>query len=213
EVLLLGPLEIRVHGQPIPPPRFRKAYWALALLALRAGREVDREWLAGTLWPESAPDRALYNLRRSLSELRAALGDQAGRLGAPTRRTLCLDLTGASVDLAAFDQALDDEATAGAAVALYRGPLLEGCAEEWVFAEREVRRQQFLAALQRLARQSLEKGEPGAAAAHLRRAALIEPLQESLHRALMEALAADGDFPAAAQTYRDLRLRLHSELN
>src|SRR5687767_9298149 len=107
ELRLLGPMEARVHGQPLPPPRFRKELWALALLALRGGREVDREWLAGTLWPESAPAQAFYNLRRALSELRAALGDQASRLRAPTRRTLCLDLAGVWVDVLAFDAAID----------------------------------------------------------------------------------------------------------
>jgi predicted ATPase/DNA-binding SARP family transcriptional activator len=212
---LLGPLEVRVHGQPVPPPRFRKTHWALALLALRAGREVDREWLAGTLWPESAAPQALYNLRRCLSELRVDLDDQASRLGTPTRRTLCLDLAGASVDLVAFEQALvpDDPAALGAAVALYRGPLLEGCLEEWVLAEREARQQQFLLALQQLARHALARGEPALAVAHLRRASVVDPLQESTQRELMEALAADGDFASAAQAYRDLRLRLHRDLN
>src|SRR5262245_1688496 len=124
ELRLLGPLEVRVHGEPLPPPRFRKAHWALALLALRAGREVDREWLAGTLWPESAAPQAFYNLRRCLSELRADLGDQADRLRAPTRRTLSLDLCGAWVDLIAFERALtrDEPASLEEAVALYRGP-------------------------------------------------------------------------------------------
>src|SRR5262245_66337329 len=61
ELRLLGPLEVRVHGQPLPPPRYRKVYWLLALLALRAGQEVDREWLAGTLFPESTAGQALSN--------------------------------------------------------------------------------------------------------------------------------------------------------
>jgi len=36
------------------------------------------------------------------------------------------------------------------AVALYRGPLLEGCTEDWVFQERAVREQNCLRALQKL---------------------------------------------------------------
>jgi predicted ATPase/DNA-binding SARP family transcriptional activator len=215
ELRLLGPLEVRAHGQPLPPPRQRKVHWLLALLALRAGREVDREWLAGILWPDSAAAGALANLRRYLTELRAVLGDQAGRLRSVTRRTLCLDLAGARMDLADFEQALarGDAASLEAAVALYRGPLLEGCLEEWVFQEREARQQQYLQALQQLARHALARGEPAVAVPHLRRAAALDPLQESVQRALIEALAADGDFAAATQVYRDLRLLLHRELN
>src|SRR5438477_4440828 len=52
QLRLFGPLDVRVHGQPLPQLSSRKGRWALALLALRAGKEVDREWLAGTLWPE-----------------------------------------------------------------------------------------------------------------------------------------------------------------
>src|SRR5262249_39044750 len=169
----------------------------------------------GTLWPESAAAQASYNLRRYLAELRAALGDQASRLIAPTRRTLRLDLAGARVDLIAFEQAVarGDPESLEAAVALYRGPLLEGCLEEWVFQEREARQQQYLQALQQLARHALAAGEPAVAVARLRGAVAIHPLQESLQRALMEALAADGDFGAATQVYRDLRLLLHRELS
>ena len=51
---LFGPLEAAVHGVPLPRLRSRTGYRLLALLVLRHGREVEREWLAGTLWPESA---------------------------------------------------------------------------------------------------------------------------------------------------------------
>src|SRR6266851_1158708 len=51
---LFGPFEVRLHGAPLPRLRFRKGHWLLALLTLRHGREVERAWLAGTLWPNSA---------------------------------------------------------------------------------------------------------------------------------------------------------------
>src|SRR5262245_46843747 len=99
---LFGPFEAQLHGQPLPPLRTRKGAWLLALLALRPGREVDRAWLAGTLWPESAEPQALMSLRRCLADLRHVLGDQASRLASPTPRTLRLDLEGVFVDLLAF---------------------------------------------------------------------------------------------------------------
>src|SRR5262245_12663783 len=94
---LFGPFEAQLHGQPLPPLRARKGAWLLALLALRPGRDVDRAWLAGTLWPESPERQASMSLRRCLADLRQALGDQAYRLLSPTARTLRLDLEGAFV--------------------------------------------------------------------------------------------------------------------
>src|SRR5438105_2816175 len=41
----------------------------LTLLVLRNDRVVDRAWLSETLWPDAAPDRARFYLRRSLTEL------------------------------------------------------------------------------------------------------------------------------------------------
>ena len=62
-------------GQPLLPLRSRKSLHLLALLALRANREVSRDWIAGTLWPESDESQALANLRQNLSELRKAMGE------------------------------------------------------------------------------------------------------------------------------------------
>src|SRR5262245_28237797 len=85
-IRLLGPFEVRLAGQPLPPLRTRKEQWLLALLTLRNG-DLDRAWLAATLWPDSLPCQAFSNLRRSLRYLRRALGPEAGRLCSPTRRT------------------------------------------------------------------------------------------------------------------------------
>jgi DNA-binding SARP family transcriptional activator len=65
---------------PALEPVSRKGQWVLALLALRGGREVERSWVAGTLWPDTPEAQARYNLRRELSGLRRALGDEARRL-------------------------------------------------------------------------------------------------------------------------------------
>src|SRR4051812_48976317 len=129
---LLGPFDARVNGSPLPPLRSRKGQWLLALLVLRGGREVAREWLAEALWPDGL--EALTSLRQSLADLRRALGTEAGRLQAPTTRALRLDLTDVAVDVVAFDAAIRRGGSAALeeAVALYRGPLLEGCAEAWV---------------------------------------------------------------------------------
>src|SRR5688500_20314664 len=88
---LLGPFEARLHGQPLPRLHSRKVQWLLALLVLRHGREVERVWLAGTLWPDSSEEASFASLRNSLKDLRRALGPEAGRLRSPTTRSLSLD--------------------------------------------------------------------------------------------------------------------------
>src|SRR5437588_10744987 len=105
EIRLFGRVALTVEGRPAPRLRSRAGQWLLALLALRRGQEVDRSWLAGTLWPESSESQARYNLRRNLTDLRRVLGPQAGRLGSPTSRAVQLDLRGAFCDLVAFDDA------------------------------------------------------------------------------------------------------------
>jgi predicted ATPase/DNA-binding SARP family transcriptional activator/class 3 adenylate cyclase len=212
---LFGPFEVCLNGAPLPRLRSRKGQWLLALLALRLGREVERGGLAGTLWPESSEALALASLRMSLANLRQALGSEAGRLRSPTPHTLCLDLAGAEADAAAFDEAIaqGDTPSLEKAVALYRGPLLEGWVEEWAFQERQVREQAFLATLEKLAAQALAAGDPGAAERYLRSVVAEDPLRETAQRALMQSLAASGNYAAALLAYRELRLRLHRELN
>src|SRR5262249_49276748 len=133
---LFGPLRVTLPGAPLPRVRTRSVEWLLALLTLRHGRTVSRDWLAGTLWPDSSEGRALHNLRDDLMRLRRALGAEGGRILSPTRDLLTLDLDRAEVDLLVFDRAVqaEDEASLREAVAVYTGPLLQGCDEEGVLA-------------------------------------------------------------------------------
>jgi predicted ATPase/DNA-binding SARP family transcriptional activator len=214
-IRLFGAFEVRVDGAPLPHLRTRKGEWLLALLVMRGGREVERDWLTAALWPECPDSRARKSLRVSLTDLRHAFGEHARRLQAPTPRTLSLDLTDAEVDLLTFDAALADGSPTALeqAVALYRGPFLTGCPQDWAFQERQGREQAYLSALETLAAQAMALGDPATAERHLRRAVGTDPLRESTQRSLMQALAAHGHHAAAFQVYRDLRLLLHREIN
>src|SRR5258708_33968055 len=89
---LFGPMQAWVQGRPLPPLRSRKALWLLGLLTLRHDRPVEREWLAGTLWPDADQGQANATLRAVLSDLRRALGRERERLKSPGRHTLLLEL-------------------------------------------------------------------------------------------------------------------------
>jgi predicted ATPase/DNA-binding SARP family transcriptional activator len=220
EFRLLGGCDIRVHGIPLPPPRYRKEWWLLALLVLRHDRESSRDALAEAFWPDSDGDRALLYLRRSLTNLRHALGTEAARLLSPTPRTLRFDLSDAFADAVVFDRAVrktsshsPSEEELAQAVELYQGPLLPDCTEEWVLPEREERAQAYLAALEGLAQRATERGDPATAVPWLRRLVSADPRRESACAALMEALAEGGDRAAVTQVYQDLRRLLRQDLN
>jgi DNA-binding SARP family transcriptional activator len=220
-IQLFGALAVQVAGQPVSGLSIRKAHWVLALLVLRAGKEVQRAGLAETLWPEAAVYegdlvKGLDSLRQSVAHLRKSLGPEAGRLRTPTPRTLLLNLAGAEVDVLAFDklvQRSEDRAALEEAVLLYAGPLLDGCTEAWILEEREKRRQAYLAALETLATRALAGEDLRQATDYLRRAVMADPARESVQRTLMQALAKAGDFAAVTEAYGQLRDHLHRELN
>ncbi|HZP83186.1 MAG TPA: tetratricopeptide repeat protein [Chthonomonadaceae bacterium] len=211
---LFGPLQVLVGEEPWPRVPTRSVEWLLALLVLRQSRAVDRSWLAGTLWPESEESQARHNLRNDLVHLRKALGSESARLQSPTRDTLRLDLEGAEADIVRFDAAIlaGDAASLREAVALYTGPLLEGCYEAWVALERENREQACLAALETLAERAEAREDHAEAIRYLRQAQALDPLRDSIARRLMASLEATGNPGAAVEVYWEFRNRLQEEL-
>lgn len=207
EVRLFGRPEVRIAGRRMEATRTRKGLWLLALLALRRGEPAERAWLAALLWPDSPDALGLYNLRRSLSDLRERLGPEAGRLHSPTPRSLTLRVDGCFLDVAELERAAS-AGDAPAAMAVYRGPLLEGCTEEWVFPEREHYEQRFLEVVERHAAEG-----PAAAERCWRRILAIDPLRESAVCGLLRTLRDTGNIAAATEAYRDFRARLRGELN
>lgn len=211
-----GPPQVSVQGEPLPRLRSRKGLHLLALLALRNGAAVERDFLIGTLWPESDGPAGQESLRKTLGDLRAALGSEGERLSTPRRGTLQLDLSGEALcDTVAFDAAMTrweksgDLVQAEWAATLYRGPFLEGSTEDWVLRERQHREENAQAVLELLAHRALESGDTGRALALGRRAEKIDPLRESVQRLLYRALTEGGDYPAAQRAFRDFRVRLH----
>lgn len=208
---LFGPMQILVDGEPLPKMRSRKARWLLALLTLRNGEPVSREWVAGRLWPDVDVSLALANLRPLVSELRQAMGAQSARLQTPDRKTILLDLDGADADVVAFDAAIQEN-NAERSTDLYRGPLLEDCSEEWVRQERASRERACLLGLRRWALDEATAGHIKTAVTLCRRAVAIAPREDAPRQDLMETLMKAGDLNAALQAYRDFAQLLRSEI-
>jgi DNA-binding SARP family transcriptional activator len=205
-VRVLGELELELDGEARSAPRGRRLRGLLGWLALHPGMHARAE-VAGSLWPDVLDDSARTSLRTALAELRRTLGD--GQLIA-TRDEVGLG-PDVWVDVRAFEalaraDRLDD------ALALVRGPLLEGLADDWVYAARDRQGDQIREVLARRADRLEAAGDLPAAVALTRELVAADRLAEDAHRALIRRLAAAGDRAAALAAYAHLRELLRREL-
>jgi predicted ATPase/DNA-binding SARP family transcriptional activator len=217
EIRLFGGFDVRIQGEAMPLLRSRREQWLFALLALRHRQDTARDWLATTLWPDAEESQALFYLRKSLSNLRTALGAETARLLSPSPRTVRLNLADAFADFVELEAAhvsphLSQEQIENA-VGLYGGILLPKCSEEWIFSERERFAQLHLSLLEILAENAQDGGQPADSVRWLRRVVAVDPYRENAYQRLMQTLADCGDLAAVTQVYRELRVRLHSDLN
>ena len=217
-VTLLGGFEIRADGAARELPG-QKDRALLAVLALTPGAAHTRDKLAGLLWSDRGDAHARDSLKHALGRLRAALGRDGDPLVAD-RQSVRLDPASLTVDVAAFERLLAEGTpdAAEAAIALYRGDLLDGIGirdpafEEWLRVERERLRGRAEEAAAGLMARSLAEGDRERAAAAARRLLELDPLREDACRALMRIHADRGETAQALSLYDALRDRLHREL-
>lgn len=188
----------------------------LKLLLALGGREVDIQRLTDTLWPEAEGDAAKTSFDSTLFRLRKLLGvDDALPLAGGR---LSLDAARVHTDLAPLGHALDAAASAAergepadaaraatALLAAWRGPLLGDDPAPWALAPRDALQARVRGALVRLGERLERLGDAAGAVALYRRALETDNLAETLHRALMRALAAAGEGAEALAAYRRCR--------
>lgn len=201
---LLGGASIERHDGVLLVGRVaqRHRLGLLALLACASGRGLSRDKLIGLLWPESDTERARNLLNVSVYELRKALGDDALLSGSDELR---LNLETVASDVAQFEAALD-RGDHEAAVALYRGPLLDGFFvdgapefEQWVNRERARLASAYARALETLADAAERRGDFKGAAEWWGRLAVHDPYDSRVALRLMRALRASGNVAGALQ--------------
>ena len=211
EFALLGPLEARAGGAPIPlgGPKQRAV---LTLLLLEAGRVVSLDRLVDALWAGSPPPTAVASLQNFVAQLRKALGPDAIETRPPG---YVIRLEPEQLDLARMRR-LVDEARASEpvrraelldeALALWRGePLAEFRYE--TFAQGEIARlEEFhLALLEERAEAKLAIGAHGDLVTELEALVRSNPLRERLRAQLMLALYRSGRQAQALEIYREGR--------
>ncbi len=177
---------------------------------------MSRDKLVGLLWPEADSDRARHSLTQAFYAAKRALGSENLFLEAGDVRLNAAEL---SSDVADLDDALDAGKLEDA-VALYRGPFLDGFFlagaaefEQWSSAHRERLAARVLDALQRLAGRADAAGETARAMQWWRRAAELSPLDSGIALRLMESMAAAGDRAGALQHARVHEVLLRDQLD
>src|SRR3954469_16654353 len=174
-VRVLGELALELDGTELELPASRRARSLLGLLAVER-RAHPRSQLAARFWPDVLDESARTSLRSALSALRKAFGPEADRCLVADRDTVAL----AGPDVVATDLA-DFEALLAAgkvdeALALSRGPLLDGLDDDWVHALRDEHRDRVASALAGLAAEAEADGDLATAAALTRRLGGGDPL-------------------------------------
>ena len=225
ELRLLGPVEARVDGRPVPLGT-RKQRLVLAILALEANRQVPMERLVDLVWPDGPPRTATHAVRVCVSGLRAALAAAGGGAGVDivTRGTGYLLAAGPStVDAHRFRSLLADarEAYGDAervalldrALALWTGQALAGAAPpstaQRLCAGLEEAR---LAAMEDRLDALLRLGRHRELVDELADLVSRHPLRERLAGQQMLALYRSGRAGDALAAYRRLRADLAEQL-
>jgi DNA-binding SARP family transcriptional activator/TolB-like protein len=200
--LLGGPALDGTAGPVTGPAAQRKRLALLALLALTPDQRLSREKLVAYLWPESDSEHARHQLSSAVYEIRkAAGGDAILAVGDDLR----LNTGVIRADVVEFEAALA-AGDAARAVALYRGPLLDGFFlsdapefEHWVDGERERLAGGYGRALEALAGAAEEQGDGSMAVQWWKARAAHDPYDSRVVLRLMLALDVMGNRAGALQ--------------
>lgn len=188
----------------------------------------SREHLIDLFWPDVPLEQARSCLNSTLSRLRQAFPPDVGSvLVAEGREAFSLaEGLKLSVDVDLFIHVVridrlssseptltENEATQlKEALDLYRGDLLPGWYDDWVLIERERLRHIYIVGLSQLMGHFSHTGALELAIAYGRRLLVLEPLQESVHRSMMQLFMRTGHRAAAFKQYAQCCNLLKEEL-
>lgn len=212
-VKVLGELQLELDGALLSAPARKSGRLLVGYLALHPGLHARGD-LAATLWPEVVEESARGSLRAAIASLRRALGPEAGRYLVIGRDAVGLASpdAGVTVDCDQFE-ALIAAGEIEAALALIRGPLLQGLDAAWVRQERAEHLERVSDLLGELTAQAEQRGDPESAVRYARRRVSLEPLAEPPNRDLIRLLTAVGDRASAIAVYGELAERFRRDLH
>ena len=212
------PYRLRLLGEPVlyravdPTPIHLPRRAALQVLTLTAIHRhgLTRTQLATTIWPGIATSSATDRIDQALRSLRTATGNALPTRDAGRYR---LDPDLVDVDLWHLHTTLDPAAEGGdggrrwrRVVDAYTGELAAGHTWPWLAPHREAIRRHALDATIALAEHTPNPARRITVLQHA--AAVIDPVNDDIHRRLMTAQAATGDLDGVATTWTAYTTRL-----
>lgn len=211
QIYLLGALRVYQDGGVVSLSG-EKVIILLAYLVLNPHLPHQREKLADMLYTDAPYARVRRNFSDTLYRLQRVLSRDWFVVEGDTVALAVDDRLW--VDVWEFEQLAnsDQENNLKKAIDLYTGDLLPELYEDWLVPERELRRNQYLTTLERLAAAQEGRGELQLALQTLRRLVLAEPLHEPAHQAYLRVLGRLQRFGEALAHYEYLRKLIWSEL-
>ena len=212
---ILGPLEVRDGGAPVPVRGVRQRV-VLAVLLLHPNEFVARDRLIDAVWRQRAPADAAHALDVQMSRLRATLG---GDRVTTHSGGYSLRVEDGELDLQRFEALRARAAGAGAeaasallseALALWRGAPLADLADDGIpHAELAHLEEARLVALDERIDADLEIGRHRALVPELDALVALHPYREHYREAQMVALYRSvrraASYAASASAWRPLR--------
>lgn len=224
EFRVLGPVDVRVAGQPLDLGTAKQRI-VLAALVVDAGRPVTPETLIDRAWGEAPPTSARGTLHAHVSRIRRLLAQANGGAVPIVRRAhgYVLDANPETVDYHRFRRlvdnagrpdASDEDATKALqdALALWRGAALAGLPGDWAAAFRQTLHHQHLDVTVRWARAQLRSGRAEAVLQPLRELLTEDPTAEPVASVLMVGLHRAGRTAEALSCFETMRRRLREHL-
>ena len=221
EFRILGPLEVVTADGPIRIMGARQQK-LLALLLLNADRLVTYDRIIYELW-DSPPKSARQQVYNAIAALRRSIGDSTTIVSSDLGYRLSVPHE--LVDVHGFTESVSEAAHAAksaelpaaiaqlrSALAVWRGPALEGLTGAEIESAATALDEQRSAALEELMALRLRVGEASAVIGELQSLVTEHPLRERLRISLMRALHVSGRQADALAVYEQCRRLLTDEL-
>lgn len=195
----------------------RKTAALVAYLGMHAGRRFSRESLCGLFWTDKSDSQARHSLSQALSDIRKAFGDG---LVHTDGQSMWIDASQVWIDACELPRLVSEHTLSSLerAQALYQGEFLElgelgqERFDDWLAGERERLRQLVQRGLATALTLRTDDADAEQRLETARAILALDPYDESAHRALMQAYAAQGCAPLAVEHYHRLVRLLRHEL-
>ena len=217
---LLGTPTIHLGDKAITL-KTNKSQALLIYLAVNQGT-YGRDSLADLLWSEMSNRQARKNLRDSLAQLRAVVGDylliEPNRLAFNRQLPCEIDVENFTIQVVR-GRAIDNLSLMGSAFQLYQADFLAGFQlpktqpfDQWALQKREELHSFTVTNMQWLATKHLQIGATTDGLHITERLLTLEPWQEAFHLLQMRLLAQAGNRVAALRQFEICQQILHDEL-